>query len=87
MSNEEHSNTHSNCNSVSLKTSEKCFHCLQKRSMKMNCKFCDNLLCLRCMQPEVHSCANLRRMKDDLIKKLELKLSSERCVKSKIESI
>jgi predicted nucleic acid binding AN1-type Zn finger protein len=53
----------------------------------MNCKFCDNLLCLRCIQPEVHSCANLRRMKDDLIKKLELKLSSERCVKSKIESI
>lgn len=69
------------------KTHKKCMYCLKKSSLKMNCKFCDSSLCVRCIQPEVHRCEKLNEMKTDLSKKLEHKLLMEKCVRSKIESI
>lgn len=72
---------------LSLKTNKKCMYCLKKSSLKINCKFCDSVLCVSCIQPEVHRCEKLSVMKDDLSKKLEHKLLMEKCVRSKIESI
>jgi hypothetical protein len=71
---------------ISSKT-KKCAHCLQKSSMKLNCKFCDRLHCLRCIQPEIHKCEKLESMKESLKNKLSMKLTNERCVKAKIDAI
>ena len=66
----------------------KCICCKKsKTSFRLNCKYCDIPFCCKCIQPEIHDCLNINKMKVELHTSLKRKLDSEKCVGKKIQRI
>ena len=54
----------------------RCEYCKKKSSVVLPCKACQHSYCTRCIQLEIHKCANLDNVCNDDIKRLEDKLMS-----------
>lgn len=67
---------------------KKCFNCKKsKTAFKLECKYCKEMLCCNCIQPEIHNCSKIHNMKSEKISILKRRLDDEKCVGSKIQRI
>lgn len=65
----------------------KCLSCKRKISLTCSCKFCKNIFCFSCLQPEIHNCTELNTMKHVFLESLNEKLQKEKCVSTKVQKI
>jgi hypothetical protein len=55
--------------------------------MNQNCKYCEEIFCLNCVQQEIHKCEKLEHMVKEKQALLFNKLHKEKCIGSKIQKI
>ena len=65
----------------------KCVNCCRKSTMNQNCKYCEEIFCLNCVQQEIHKCEKLEHMVKEKQALLFNKLHKEKCIGSKIQKI
>ena len=64
----------------------KCNFC-KKKSITLDCKWCKNNYCSRCILLEIHNCEYITNCKLESIKNLENKLQKEKTIDIKINKI
>jgi len=67
---------------------KKCTYCKKsKTAFKLECKYCKQILCCNCIQPEIHECVELQNIKSEKLLCLKRRLDHEKCVGFKIQKI
>lgn len=67
---------------------KKCFNCKKSRTaFKLECRYCKEMLCCDCIQPEIHKCKEIHSMKSEKLLNLKRRLDDEKCVGLKIQKI
>ena len=62
----------------------KCTHCKRKSHIDMQCKACDCVFCVKCIQPEIHKCTAMSLTADAERDKLADRLYSQRRIADKL---
>ena len=67
---------------------KKCLNCKKsKTAFKIECRYCKEMLCCDCIQPEIHKCKEIHSMKSEKLLNLKRRLDDEKCVGLKIQKI
>lgn len=65
----------------------KCKNCRKKKSILLDCNYCNIGFCGRCIELEIHKCKKIDECRKRKRDTLETKLLSEQTLKSKIIKI
>lgn len=64
----------------------RCYMC-KKKGMSLNCSYCKNHYCMKCLQVEIHSCLKYSECIKQKKKELEKKLTDESHIGGKMTYI
>lgn len=64
----------------------KCVFCKKKDHLQLECKWCEQKFCTRCLQYEVHKCPNAENMRRDQFMRLASILGKGKTVADKLDT-